>query len=278
MSPTPSETDAERIRNLLAAFCQHLDARRFKEWSETFAEDGIFGARRGRAAIYESILAGELALNPQLQRKHAVVNAVINVDGDAATSVSDLVMFDSLADGPWTIRVGRYTDRLRRTGDRWLFSERQLQWIDAGERPLTTSDRLEIQELVAKYCWAIDTHDGQSLADTFTPDGVFDGVRRFEGRDQLVGFGRGDHLPPNRTETAAQHWVTNMVFTGNSTAATVRSYFVRHSIIDGGPVLARVGYYVDELVKDNGRWLFKTRTYRDWASNDAASANGTSAP
>ncbi len=130
--------------------------------------------------------------------------------------------------------------------------------------PLTATDRLEIQELVARYCWAIDTHDGEALADTFVPDGAFDGGRRFEGRDQLVSFGRGDHLPANRTETAAQHWVTNMVLTGTATAVVARSYFVRHSIIGGSPLVARVGYYVDELVKDDGRWLFKTRTYRDW--------------
>jgi hypothetical protein len=55
-----------------------------------------------------------------------------------------------------------------------------------------------------------------------------------------------------------------MVFAGDSTAATVRSYFVRHSIINGTPQVGRVGYYVDELVKSGGRWLFKSRTYRDW--------------
>jgi len=261
-------TDQEQIRGLLARFCQHLDARRFKEWSETFAEHGSFGARKGRAAILENILGGELARMPALRRKHAVVNAVIDVVGDAATSTSDLVMFDQLGNSGWTIRIGRYSDRLERRDGAWLFSERQLEWIDGGLQPLTAEDRLEIQELVARYCWAIDTGDGEALADTFTADGAFDGGRRFEGRDQLVGFGRGDHVPPNRTETAAQHWVTNMVLSGNSTAATGRSYFVRHSIVDGSPLVARVGYYVDELVKDNGRWLFKNRRYRDWPPRD----------
>jgi 3-phenylpropionate/cinnamic acid dioxygenase small subunit len=61
-------TDEDQIRNLLAAFSQHLDARRFKEWSETFTEDGVFGTRRGRAAIYEGILGGELARYPELLR------------------------------------------------------------------------------------------------------------------------------------------------------------------------------------------------------------------
>lgn len=263
-----TSTDEEQIRRLLGRFSHYLDGRKFKEWSETFAEDGRFGVRHGRAAILEGILAGELARIPELQRKHAVVNAVIDVDGDSATSVSDLVMFDRMGDAAWTIRIGRYTDRLRRENGQWLFTERQLEWIDAAQQALNVKDRLEIDELVARYCWAIDTHDGEALADTFTPDGVFDGVRWFEGRDQLVGFGRGDHLAPNRPETAAQHWVTNMVLSGTSTAATARSYFVRHSIVDGQPRLARVGYYVDELVKSNGRWLFRARRYRDWPPTD----------
>lgn len=260
-------TDEEQIRKLQALFCQYLDARQFKEWSDTFAEDGNFGARKGRAAIYEGILGGELALNPDLQRKHTVVNAIIDVDGDTATSECELIMYDRIGGGPWSIRLGHYTDRLVRLDGRWLFAERKLDWLD--DAPLTVSDRLEIEELVARYCWAIDTRDGEALADTFTADGAFDGGRRFEGREQLVSFGRGDHVPPNRPETAAQHWVTNMVFSGNTNAATTRSYFVRHSIVDGAPVLARVGFYVDELLKIDGRWLFKNRRYRDWPPTSA---------
>jgi uncharacterized protein (TIGR02246 family) len=197
-----------------------------------------------------------------------VINAVIDVSGASATAVSDLVMYDRWGDSPWTIRLGRYTDRLERGDGRWLFTERRLEWIDSDGgsdgSPLAATDRIEIEELIARYCWAIDTHDGEALADTFTPDGVFDGGRRFEGREQLVRFGRGDHVAANRSETAAQHWVTNMVLSGNRGAATARSYFVRHSIIDGAPTVARVGYYVDELVRSDGRWLFKVRRYRDW--------------
>jgi hypothetical protein len=258
-------TDEEQIRRLQAVFCQHLDARRFEEWSETFAENGRFGVRTGRAAILEGIRGGELARNPGLQRKHTVVNAIIDIDGERATSVSDLVMYERSGDAPWTTRLGRYRDELERRDGRWLFTARQLEWSAGGAGgSVSVADRMEIQELVARYCWAIDTRDGEALAATFTPDGVFDGGRRFEGREQLIGFGRGDHVAPNRPETAAQHWVTNMVFAGHDGGATVRSYFVRHSIVDGAPALTRVGYYIDELVKSAGQWLFKSRQYRDW--------------
>jgi hypothetical protein len=123
-------TDADEIRNTLARFCQFLDDRRFEEFSQTFAEDGAFGERAGRAAIFEWISHAELATRPELKRKHAVTNAIVEVLGDRAISTSDLVMFDQVGDGPVTIRVGRYTDELVRQPDgAWLFSKRNLKML-----------------------------------------------------------------------------------------------------------------------------------------------------
>ena len=123
-------TDADEIRNTLARFCQFLDDRRFEEFSQTFAEDGAFGERVGRAAIFEWISHAELATRPELKRKHAVSNAIVEVLGDRAISSSDLVMFDQVGDGPVSIRVGRYTDELvRQPNGAWLFSKRNLKML-----------------------------------------------------------------------------------------------------------------------------------------------------
>jgi 2-iminobutanoate/2-iminopropanoate deaminase len=122
-------TDEDLIRNTVARYSHCLDDRRFREWSETFTEDGVFGSRQGRAAIYENILGGELATIPQLQRRHIVTNLEVAVQGDAAEAVSDLLMYDRLGDAAWTLRVGRYYDKLRRQSDgEWLFTERRLEW------------------------------------------------------------------------------------------------------------------------------------------------------
>ena len=122
-------TDEDAIRNLIARFCQHLDSRRFKEWSETFTEDGVFGRLKSRAEIHAMILDGELAKQPDLHRQHAVTNSVIDVHGDTAEATSDLAMYDRIGDGPYSVRTGRYYDRLARqpNGD-WLFTERRLEW------------------------------------------------------------------------------------------------------------------------------------------------------
>ena len=122
-------TDEEHIRHTIASFCQALDDRRFQDWANTFTEDGVFGRSNGRAEILANILKGELATIPELRRKHTVTNAIIDVHGDTADSVSDLVMFDRTGDGPWTIRVGQYTDRLVRRDGGWLFAERKLVWV-----------------------------------------------------------------------------------------------------------------------------------------------------
>jgi 2-iminobutanoate/2-iminopropanoate deaminase len=122
-------TDEDLIRNLVAHYSHCLDDRRFKEWSETFTEDGVFGSRHSRAAIYENILGGELATIPELQRRHIVTNLELTLHGEQAEATSDLLMYDRLGDAPWTLRVGRYYDKLRRqSSGAWLFAERRLEW------------------------------------------------------------------------------------------------------------------------------------------------------
>ncbi len=128
--PRAAMTDQDLIRNVVARYSHCLDDRRFKEWSETFTEDGVFGNRTGRAAIYENILGGELATIPELQRRHIVTNLEIAINGDTAEVTSDLLMYDKRGDGPWTLRVGRYYDTLRRETDgEWRFTVRRLEWV-----------------------------------------------------------------------------------------------------------------------------------------------------
>jgi 3-phenylpropionate/cinnamic acid dioxygenase small subunit len=123
-------TDEESIRRTVAEFCQFLDDRRFEDWSKLFTEDGEFQHLKGRVEILQFILGDQLATIPELKRKHTISNIIIDVSGDEATAASDLVIFDRMGDGPWTYKVGDYTDKLVRQGDRWLFAKRQLVLMD----------------------------------------------------------------------------------------------------------------------------------------------------
>ena len=57
---------------------------------------------------------------------------------------------------------------------------------------LTAADYIEIQQLVARYAYAVDTHadNGYAYAHLFAPDGVFGGASPTTGRDALAKLAR----------------------------------------------------------------------------------------
>jgi hypothetical protein len=123
-------TDADEIRNTIARFSRALDERRSADLANCFAKDGKFGERVGRDHIREFNSKGELATNPDLGRKHAAVNIEVDVHGDTADTITDLVMLDQRGkDAPWIIAgIGKYFDKFTKTDEGWLIQERQLVW------------------------------------------------------------------------------------------------------------------------------------------------------
>ncbi|MEZ5232763.1 MAG: nuclear transport factor 2 family protein [Acidimicrobiales bacterium] len=129
---------------------------------------------------------------------------------------------------------------------------------------LTFEDRFAVHELVARYNKAIDTGDAAGWADTFTPDGVFDGIAGlFTGRAELEGFVRDYVTNPDFADWAAsQHWTTNLVIDGDGDRANA---FAHVKMVkpepDGGRIIL-VGWYEDELAKVDGAWRFTRRKVR----------------
>ena len=56
--------------------------------------------------------------------------------------------------------------------------------------------------------------------------------------------------------TGSQHWVTNLVFEGNHSRVRLKSFFIRHNIDNGVVTSTNLGYYRDDVVNADGRWLF----------------------
>lgn len=129
---------------------------------------------------------------------------------------------------------------------------------------LDVSDRFEIHELVARYNKAIDTGDAAGWADTFTEDGVFDGIAGvFTGRAELEGFVRDYVTDPQFADWAAsQHWTTNLVIDGDGGRAGVFAHVKMVKPEPGGGRIILVGWYEDEVVKLEGAWRFRRRTVR----------------
>jgi hypothetical protein len=122
---------------------------------------------------------------------------------------------------------------------------------------LTADDRLEIAEVLARYCHAIDRRRWEDFPELFTDDCRLDfgevmGV--FEGRAGIERFiqtmdGMGLFM---------RHYTTNVIVRGDGQRARVESYVLAFT----GPITNRAsttGRYDDELVKTGGRWRIRER-------------------
>lgn len=119
---------------------------------------------------------------------------------------------------------------------------------------LTSQDLVEIQQLYAKYNWALDSGDSKAYAATFTPDGVFN-VKNV-GTEALMKFADGFHAGLG---SHVKHWNTNLLVTPTPTGAAGQVYLV---LVDFGTKPASIvtsATYTDELVKTAQGWRFKKR-------------------
>lgn len=131
---------------------------------------------------------------------------------------------------------------------------------------LTPRDYIEIQQLAARYPYALDrgTDNGKTYAALFTADGVFTGNgRNLKGRAELAkAADRGEALPQN-----VGHFMMNhLIEPGPNGGAVGKQYLLTMSAI--GPEDAngrratsiRQWHYEDVYEKTPEGWLFKSRT------------------
>ena len=165
-----------------------------------------------------------------------------------------------------------------------IFGMLALTVLPAQQQPRTPGreapapqDYIEIQQLVRKYAWALDSGDnyGYAYADLFTPDGVFVGMnqgpdgRSYQGRDVLAALAR----TPAGGSNNQRHFTMNHVITpaprqGSGQAAdsaTGRVYVVMLDvgIVGRANAVNHGGHYDDVYEKTTVGWRFKKRTYWD---------------
>ena len=127
---------------------------------------------------------------------------------------------------------------------------------------LTAADYLEIQQLVARYSYAVDMHggDGSAYAALFTPDGTFG--TQAKGTAQLAELAAKTNK--ERSGPAfARHFVTNVMIKPSPEGATGRSYLVALDISEARKptTILHGGHYDDVYVKTSQGWRIKSRTY-----------------
>jgi len=134
---------------------------------------------------------------------------------------------------------------------------------------LTAEDYIEIQQLVARYPYALDQNpdEGQSYANLFTPDAVFRQPRT-EGRQNLAKMASG---APHGAKYA-RHFLANHVIEATADGAVGKQYLVAVDIGESGQPSSIFlgGHYEDVYAKTPEGWRFKTRTF-------IASVTGTEA-
>ena len=123
--------------------------------------------------------------------------------------------------------------------------------------PLSTEDKLEIQELSSRFAFFLDTHDVDGWIGTFTEDGVFETTYgTFDGPDEIRDF-IVKHIAAGK-EDGKRHAMTNFVIEGDGDEAHMRSYVVKFEV-EKSPGVNASGLYVDDLVRTADGWRFKRR-------------------
>jgi ketosteroid isomerase-like protein len=125
------------------------------------------------------------------------------------------------------------------------------------------SDRLEIQELIARYSYALDSGDFDALDALFTPDAVLDYTATGAIRGSL------DEMKKFVTEAftmfdGTQHLTTQTLLRFSDDGNTAYGKSACHNpMVFGGenkPKMMIVGlWYVDTFVRTHDGWRFKER-------------------
>ena len=141
--------------------------------------------------------------------------------------------------------------------------------------PLTAQDYIDIQQLLNRYAFALDTcaNNGYDYADLYAPDGIFYwgiGGRKSVGREQLAEAAGGGKQGCQRQKSASRenpiqtHMTVNAVIEPSSEGAIGKSYLVYPGVqgISGdGTHNGHVGGYQDVYVKTDKGWRFKRRIH-----------------
>jgi len=132
-------------------------------------------------------------------------------------------------------------------------------------------DRALIEDLQARYLFALDFFDMDTYVSTFTEDGVLDIIAyQVKGRDEIRKaleevrpvFNQSENEKAQQPYPATgRHNITNIVLKIDGDKAVGRAYWFHYG--NNNPErraeIDAYGHYEDEMVKIDGQWLFSKR-------------------
>ena len=294
-SATLTPLDYVEIRQLVAKYAYALDtgAGNGAMYADLFTPDGVFTGMNqgadGRSYTGRETLAGLPGrMRGSNYVSHFIMNEVITPAPGGATGTQYLAILD-IGEGnqPSAVRYGgRYEDVYAKTAQGWRFKSRTFYQSEGGPDPLqlkkqpaavtpspgpvpaaprpagtlTVEDYLEIDQLVTKYAYALDTgaNDGFMYADLFAPGAEF--IRPpTKGRDNLAQLA----LDQPHGLQYVRHYLTNKLIEPAADGATGKQYLVVIDIGQGGQPSSIFigGHYEDVYVKTAQGWRFKRREF-----------------
>ena len=140
--------------------------------------------------------------------------------------------------------------------------------ITAQENLGTYQDRIAVEDVMARYVWAVDSLDAEGYVAVFTEDAVIDSNGNIsKGHEEIRRIvtnlikRRDDNKAKGVPTANLYHVVSNVRITFPKADEAVHlSYWqtVRRDN-DGRMVAAAMGRSEDRLVKRNGKWLIQSR-------------------
>ncbi|MEM6908095.1 MAG: nuclear transport factor 2 family protein [Pseudomonadota bacterium] len=133
------------------------------------------------------------------------------------------------------------------------------------------TDRLAIEEVLARYCRGIDRCDADALTEVFTADAQID----YGDGATPIAEAIASLMSGLRAMKLTQHNIGNIICALEAGGkARCETYCVALHIIPGEPDVEVVvgGRYLDTLTKTDGTWKIAERRYiMDWNRNGPAS-------
>jgi SnoaL-like protein len=130
--------------------------------------------------------------------------------------------------------------------------------------PTAIEEKDAIREAMAEYCFRLDGGRYDDMAALFTEDGTWDtAFGKATGRAAIAGLARDIRAKAGDNRPRAVHLVTNIAIAladgPGGEHAEVRSNWTVVQNSPEGPKIGSGGAYVDQMAKQDGRWLFRYR-------------------
>ena len=130
----------------------------------------------------------------------------------------------------------------------------------SGAAGLDIADRIAIEDVIVRYATAMDTQDWDMFRSCFRPGArtVMDRVGEFDTCEAVIAL----LAPRLKIFAALQHFVTNVMVSGNGAVAAARSNFVSHHLPKDADSYTYGGTFEFALARDPDGWRITSHTIR----------------